>query len=469
MTTRQRIRLKEKPREGESTGPQSEETVIYYLTSADTSSLETTMARGITYATYRALRTDPTVAIARELAIAPILCGNWTVEADKGVSLEKKTFIEEQFLDIRDQVMEEVLLYGHIDFGWMGFEKVFEYKDGKLRLAKMKGLLHDLTEILVSTKNGAFKGFHQARDDNTIPLTNSMLYPFRVEGTRWYGQGLLENVRRVCARWEDADKGAARYDRKVAGSHFVVHYPRGKSMINGVETDNSAVAKSVLEALESSGSVTVPRAKVTMSGEDFEHKEWKLLILEDKGGRQPTFVDRLRYLDTLKVRAMLLPERAILEGQFGTKAEAGEHIDLAFHKMRLLDRKITRYTNWHTVDQLLEQNWGEKARGTVWLTAAPLADTALAFFKQVYSEILKSPSGFLEEFATIDTEALKRRLEIPSKTPEEIDATNPDNIRIPLPGSEPPPGPEPGEDVEGFLSRRFKMSLLTGKGNGRQS
>ena len=365
-----------------------------------------------TYNTYREIRKDPTVALARELAIAPIMCGNWTIEGD--ASKVKKDFIADQFLDIRDQIMEEVLLYGHVDFGWMGFEKVFVHDSGKIKLKKLKPLLHDITTILVDKSNGAFNGFYQERDNVTVPVEKSFLVSFRVEGTKWYGQGLLENVRRIYNRWMTADDGATRYDKKVAGSHFLVSYPRGQNTVNGVKKDNSEIAKDLLDALESSGSAVIPHPKEDIPGDSsIEFKRWIVDILEDKVARQPTFVQRLKYLDTLKSRAILLPERTILEGVHGTKAEAGEHLDLALHMMYFLDRRITRYVNWYVVDHLLALNWGDKWRGKVKLVPSPLADKTQIYLKDLYIQMLKDPSGFAQEYETIDTSGLKRKLEIP--------------------------------------------------------
>ena len=81
------------------------------------------------------------------------------------------------------------------------------------------------------------------------------LIPFRVEGSLWYGVPLLENIRETYYQWCDANDGAARYDRKVAGGRLVVHYPLGQSPDgNGVLRDNSVLAEEILHTLQSSGS-----------------------------------------------------------------------------------------------------------------------------------------------------------------------------------------------------------------------
>ena len=429
-----------RPKEGELTAAQTLRAIGDVGLSAPimTKSLAASMA------TYRMIRNDPTVAIARELAIAPILCGNWTIESNKGVPLERKEFIESQLVGIRGMIMEASLGFGHCDFGWCGFEKVFEMVDGKIGLRKLKPLLHDITSILVLKETGAFAGFYQETSQGKveIPLEKSFLTSFRVEGTDWYGNGLLERVRNCYNWWVDANEGARKYDLKVAGSHLVVEYPKGVSKLDNVEVSNAVIAKRVLESLENCGSVTVPRDVSDIPGEE-PVKKWVFNMLEDKGGRQPTFVERLKYLDTLKVRAMVLPERALLEGHFGTKAEAQEHYDLALTYMQLLDRHITTMVNWHIVDQLLALNFGEDTRGTIRLTAAPLSDEVASYMRELYRTIIQSTEGFLLEYGKLDIETFRRRLEIPSLPEDERKELEA------IKGVEPEEGVEPKEENKG--------------------
>ncbi len=97
------------------------------------------------------------------------------------------------------------------------------------------------------------------------------------------------------------------------------------------------------------------------------------------GGQQQGFVDRLRYLDSLKVRGMLLPERAILEGQHGTLSESQSQGNLALLQAELVHHHLTREINRQAVDPVLEANWGPAYRGKVRLEAAPLSDANQGF------------------------------------------------------------------------------------------
>ena len=150
--------------------------------------------------------------------------------------------------------------------------------------------------------------------------------------------------------------------------------------------------------------------------------------MADKGPRQASFVRRLEYLDTQKVRGLLMPERTMLEGKFGTKAEAGEHIDLAFTIMELIDRYITELVNWHCVDQILVLNYGEEARGTVRLEPAPLVDSQKAYLREIYAAFLKSPTGFMEEYDLVDTVSLREQIGVPTLSEEQLKQRERDDL-----------------------------------------
>jgi len=403
-----------KPKLGELTSSQ----LVSYTFVGDT--MYRRFPSGVTYQTYRDLRRDPTIAMARGLLGAAVLAAGWSIESDEDTPKDVVKLIDEDFMPIREQLVEAAI-FGGVDYGWQGFEKVFEADGGAIRLAKMKPLLPDITTIKIDAATGAFAGYEQVRPDGQtvlLPLENCLHIAFRVEGTQWHGESLLENARAIQEKWDAADTSAANYDKKIAGSHFVVYYPPGVSMVGGQAKDNGEVASLILTALESSGSITVPKTVAEYIDQlnnvaASEMLAWKIEILQDAGGRQPSFVDRLKYLDTLKVRALLLPERAILEGQFGTKAEAGEHADMALTNIQLADQHITRHVNWYAVDQLLALNYGEGMRGKVRLVATPLLDAQLGFLRAVYRAILINPQGFVEEFGMIDTDALKDRLGLP--------------------------------------------------------
>ncbi len=318
-----------------------------------------------TYATYREIRKHGTLALARELKVAPVLASEWTIDADDGVPQEWKDLVEKIFFLQRDDFMAPALYYGDVDFGYTCFEKIIEPKDGYVKIVRFKPLLHDITEICIGHKGG-FIGVRQLGHD--LGIHNSVHVGFRVEGSYLYGVPLLENARQAYNWYIDCNEGARRYDRKIAGAHIVVEYPVGSSTDrNGKEVENSVLARQVLDSLEAAGGVAIPRDMAAfMQQLNLESPGWKIWILDAGSNQQGTFVARLEYLDKMLCRSLHIPERAMMEGQHGTKAEAEAHADVIFTIQDIEHRRVTAELNKQAVDQVLFLNFG----GRPWARSA---------------------------------------------------------------------------------------------------
>lgn len=366
------------------------------------------------------LRTDPTISLVRSLLILPVLSSPWTIEAKEGASEESIAFIKDNVFALRTHIIRQSF-FGCIDYGWAPFEKVFTEKDGLFYLGKLKPLLQELTDILVHVRTGAFKGF---RNENPIsgeaidlPTRYSFLHSFDVRGTNWYGRPLLKNVEAAYNWWTAVNTANTRYDEKLAGAQWIIKYPMGTSTYNGTETDNSTIAKDLLNSLKASGGVSIPK-KVDRVLENLSDTEdpnaWELNLVESKANAQSGFVDRLTYLDKLKVRGFGFPERAVLEGKFGTKAEAESHADLGLALQDARHDELLRDVNWHIVNQLLKLNFGEDAEDTIVITRRPIAEETKKFLREIYRTILANKRGWEHEVGAIDVQSLRELLQIPA-------------------------------------------------------
>lgn len=363
-----------------------------------------------TLAELRAVRADPTVSLARRLLISSIQAGSWNIEADEDVP---ENIVDEMqyILGLRDSIVYNGVAFGLSDYGWVGFEKLFKVIDDKVTIEDLKPLLVDITTILV-TPQGKFNGFRQrplTGDSVDVNVEKCLLMNFGVEAGNLYGTPLLEGIRATSDSWTECDEGAKRYDTKLAGSHWVVYYPPGTSVVDGESIDNGEVAKLVLAAMESSGSAAVPTTSATVLQEVLNKSiadlyAWRIELIDDKAGKQASFNDRLNYLDKQKVRGMGLPERSILEGTFGTKAEAGVHGDWAILNLEAVDKSIATMVNKQVIDQLIALNYGAQYVGKVRLVALPLVDTQVTFLRKVYEDI-SDPD--------LDVETLRSRLDLP--------------------------------------------------------
>lgn len=394
------------------------------------------------YRKFREMRRDPTIALARALSVSPILMSHWSIESNPGASEDAKAFISRIMLPMRMHVLRTAM-FGCVDFGWQPYEKVFKVNEqAEVVLVKLKPLLQDVTDILVCKDTGDFRGVRQCsalnpNADETVELSTeeSIVLSIDVEGTNWYGDALMRVAEKPYDQAVEVEKSAGRYDRKIAGAHWVVYYPAGTSKVDGADLDNSEVARRILSRLESSGSIAVPRSvsevmdTMTANAALSEATQWKIELISAQGGSTP-FIDRFKYIDALKARAFGLPERAVLEGQFGTKAEAEAHADFAVTNMELRHRFIVQQLNEGVVNQLLRLNYGRELVDTIYIEPAPIADLALMFLRALYTKILESPEGFMLEVNKIDMEALKDKLEVPVRPESDVSATDSDVAAI---------------------------------------
>jgi len=370
--------------------------------------------RANAYALYRDIRRLPTVALARAVAVAPIIAADWAVEADDDAPAGMADLVEDVFTNQRRELLEPALFFGYLDYGWCPFEKIWTERDGAYVIRKFKPLLHDLTSIVVRSDNGAFLGF--AQGDTRLALPDTLLFSWRVEGTNWYGESIYSGLHRhgLFDAWLDANASAGRYDVKLAGRIIVCRHPQGRSRIRGVEKDNDQVARDLLSDVKGSAGVVLPSTPQTIGAETTD--AWSLEMLESGGSGQPGFVARLKYLDAQLVRALVMPERAVLEGSTGTRADADAHGDVGLTVAELAHEQATTIVNRHAVRAVLEYNFGPSQRDKARLVAAPLVDEKRRAMSEVYAAILANPAGALEEFEALDTSAMRQTIGLPEKT-----------------------------------------------------
>lgn len=381
------------------------------------------------YKKVRRMRRDPTVKMAREFAVAPFLASKWSYDADECAPEGLKEMVQKEMDRHRIKLLRQAVL-GTLDYGWQSYELIWEDGDDGYWKMCLKPLLPDITDIIVDPKSGRFVGLEQNPLtiggvsfgwENKVFLSRECcaLINIDVEGTGWYGEPVMKALENLYDEQLIIQKSARKYDAKIAGSHWVVYYPLGVSMLNGVSVDNGQIAKELIQSIESVGGIAVPRSvvqivdKMNLDAAGSEALMWKIELLSDKGQGQAPFLDRFKYIDTLKVRAFGWPERTMLEGQFGTKAEAEAHADLGILNMECKHEAYCEQFNEQFVERFIEYNAGAEYKGCVKIKPAPLADRARATLIEVYKLLLASPEAFAQELMNIDVKALRDRIGVP--------------------------------------------------------
>lgn len=370
------------------------------------------------YRKIRMMRKHPTVRLSRLLSIAVMAESPWSVKAEDNAPEGAREYVEQHLLPMQDVVMGPSLR-GTYDFGWQPFEKIFKFDIDTMYIlpAKLKPLLQDQTDIVIQTDTGAFRGIKQFM--TFIDVQNVLLITQDVEGTNFYGEGAMPSVEVAYNRWLVSDDSNVRFDRKISGAHWLVHYPPGQTLWAGRLIDNFNIATQMITLLEGSGSIVLPNDLQglvdNLSGAASAGlTQWKVELQTADSSAQMGFQQRLAYLDTLMVRASGFPERSILEGQYGTKAEAEAHADFAVARMDYNNKQIINQFNKQMVNQLLSLNFGQDAIDKVKIEISPIADDKITMLKQVYMAIIANPAVGPTELGQIDMQAIRDYVGVPT-------------------------------------------------------
>jgi hypothetical protein len=392
------------------------------------------------YCLYRRMLSHPTIALARAMIAGPILSGSWSYEADEGVSDAWVELIQSIMDPIRPTLLEDAIRF--IDYGWQPFEKVWIVRDGQLVIDRIKPLLPDMTEIRV-TPHGRFAGVRNTGKD--LPVEKSFIAVNDMEAGNYYGRSRLENVRDIWWKWLELDNKSEKLATKAAAIIPMIHYPAGVTKnSNGDTVQNSQQAQSILSGLMNAKGIVVPnqysnpgilenKVDLTKLKDGAKLTSWTIEFLEAAGAvsSMDGMTNKQKYYDSLMVRGMLRPERMMLEGQFGTKAESQVQGDLGVLESEQLDKMLARQINQSIVNDLLTFNFGEEARNKVRIVPSPLVDEKRALFVRLFEAVLTSGQTLHELLEQIDFDAVADVLEIPKgeaviefKPPKPVETQN---------------------------------------------
>ena len=377
-----------------------------------------------TIKTYRKMRSNPTIAIARMAATAPIKAAPWSFEARDDAPKGALELIEHSLESVLRLIVREMLR--SLDVGYYPFEIVWELRESRdfgLPLAlvprKIKPLLPEKTEVLVDKSNGAFAGLKQG--GVTLESIESLVFTYDGEAGNFYGRPRNENIRKVWTAWDQTLDRIGQFTGKVAGVIPIIRYPIGEAKdASGATNPTFEIAKTVLDNLGRGKGIAWPfeiapwAADLLKAGVDVSSlMAWQISFLETKGQHAKEMTDVMRLLDSYLTRGWLVPERAVTEGQHGTKAEAGEHADIALQASEEVLLDIALCINWYLIDKILILNYGADAAGTVTATPAPLADEQKAFFRAIMKQVLTQPATVDLLFSLVNVDAMVERSGLP--------------------------------------------------------
>lgn len=392
------------------------------------------------YTTYREMLKDPTIALARAVAWCPILSAGRAFEAKSEADPDMVKLLKDTLEPLLPELIYQALRA--LDLGWMPFEKVWEtrsWKDsnGSTRsvfcIQRLKALLPDLTTPLLDV-NGRLFGFRNGNyaagystlvtlRDSDLGLDKVFVYTYDKEGDSPFGRPRLENCREPWNRSRGVELNADRLGRKAAGTVGVSHYPVGTSVDeNGKEIDNFTLAIKTIKDLADGKCIAVPNMFITVDNvkaapELAGESAWKF-DFEDAGNPGPALqglIEERRYLDALKLRGYLVPERATTEtgSGGGSRADSETHGDVGVSIAESLHKEILACINRDIVDPILEYNFGPEAKGEAFVTTAGLSRAQRQFYEQIFMALLNNPATVDWMVGRMKVHSLMDQLEVP--------------------------------------------------------
>jgi len=372
-----------------------------------------------TYQTYRQISAHPTNALVRGIVAAPIVANSWRWKKCRpDVPEEWVDFAQEVFGPLRQALVRDALRA--LEFGWAGFEKIWEIQNGRRILARLKPLLWDCTDILLDEHGNPAGLLNRPPGSAPVVLTTGkyFLYSYDGEAANPYGRSRHENVRQAWSESEQIRQRLAQYMKKVSGIVVQLHYPEGTSRDTaGAERPNQWLGQQVLDSVSAGRSVMFPNGFASTSDPRMAYElagksPWQLSTLEAQGAdHAPGMKLVLEYYDALIFRGWLRPERTGLESRYGSKADAQTHTDTATLDSELIDRDIADAVTRDVVDELLVLNFGRRARGAVAIEPAPIETDSLGVLRGVLDALIAKDGA--EAAGKIDVGGLLDQLSVP--------------------------------------------------------
>lgn len=367
------------------------------------------------YTTYDWMLQHPTIQHARSMVFDAIISAPPSFESVKGVAKKRLDFVKGVVTAIWPDFIADVLRA--LDYGWAGFEKVWAVRKSMYEYECLKPLNVNTNQI-VADPNGRFAGIDvDGNRENRLGVHKSFLFTYDGKFGNLYGRARLENFRATAWRdWLDAATDVAKLSKKISGKLGILSTPAGSFKTSDGTTKNwSDLAASVGALLTSDASLLhlyhMGTGNMIVPGQaNFDQFVAALkasavnLDIKDFGSNSPaigSLIERMKHDEELMFAGYFQSPRTGMATQGGTKADAQQHTDTGVANAENLSACIAQAFNRQVVDDLLVLNYGEAARGTVWITPAKLTDDNVATDMAILNGILTNPDGlgtaFLEQ------------------------------------------------------------------------
>jgi SPP1 gp7 family putative phage head morphogenesis protein len=227
---------------------------------------------------------------------------------------------------------------------------------------------------------------------------------------------------------------------------IVVSYPQGRSMVNGQEVDNQTIAMQIGESARSGAVLSVPSE---VWGEDMatanQASKWKIdyLKAEERFDELRAVLD---YLDTAKIRSMMISELSAFEGSGGTSSRnvAAVTGERSYEAQIFTQVEWDEVINAYMIPQLANQNFPELSDVPARKVTQSFGEGESALAADLLRSIANANAGDLP----VDLPALLDRFQIDALTGTDLEKWAKRMATQAEVATQPPPTPaQPGGDA----------------------
>lgn len=338
----------------------------------------------ISLQTFKDMENDAGIIAPLTIVKAPIRSVEWSIECENN---DIKDFVKKALLLIWEQLIGDMLLA--LNFGFQSFEKVFTRNNDGIVYKKL--LAYDPADITVKTneKTGGFAGIELSQVNKpmgAIQLPPQKCFHFAYD-MRWGNFYGISKMRPAYKYWF-TDKYYYEFQNvfmeKLSGGVVVAYAPSGKTVVDGVEYDNIETMKKVAQDIRSGGVASLPSE---MWGEQAGDRKWILELLESKKDTGQ-FVKAHEHLDTMKSRAIFVPDLIYKAEKVGSFALGKEHTNNFILSIKAILDYAKLFIDSYLIPQLVEYNFGINAPRAEWVYST-LSPATIDFLKDLVIELTK--------------------------------------------------------------------------------
>jgi hypothetical protein len=395
---------------------------------------------------YRFLLQHPTLQLVRSIRLGIIYASYWEYDkVDTTLSDAVLKTVTTQLNAVRNCLLQDGMARSH-DYGWCGAELIWDYIDST-HVLRFKPLLQDVTSVM-QDEYGHTIGLRNTGQFGTSPqLPREVLTPYKAwtyaydsEAGYKYGRSWLENVRTYAwPMWMDGAQQLQRLGVKISGVVTLATTPSGT--FQGPVDSTTGKAKlisyqeqaiKVITALaQGAPGAWIPGLNINQDSRGGVDALKLMLQLVNKsqidfkvldfGSVAPAIsgiLEKMKHAEVLMFAGGLRSSRTGLEGEHGTKEEAGVHTDTGTLNASADDIDFAQKGVQPLADSIVALN-ARPSPGGIRVKPVSLVDRQQAVIKAVLLALLNDKSISLEAGMALDMDYLVKQAGLRLRKPFE--------------------------------------------------